>query len=55
MAYPTEVKIELFCAEFSSAASGRDPLTILNNSMAIDSKMVMDITNILKQLAATWA
>jgi hypothetical protein len=55
MAYPTEVKIDLFCSEFSSAASGRDPLAILNNSMVIYSKMVMDITNILKQLATIWA
>jgi hypothetical protein len=55
MAYQTEAKIELFCAEFSSAANGRDPLAILNNSMFIYSKMVMDITNILKQLATIWA
>lgn len=50
MAYTTEEKIEPFWAEFSSAASGRDPLAIQNSSVVIYTKMVVGITNVTNRI-----
>ncbi len=40
MAYTIEENEEPFWAEYSSAASGRDPLAILNSSAVIYTKIV---------------
>ena len=50
MAYTTEETIEPFWAEFSSAASGRDPLAIQNSSVVIYTKMVVGITNVTNRI-----
>jgi hypothetical protein len=50
MLYTTEEKIEPFWAEFSSAASGRDPLAIQNSSVVIYTKMVVGITNVTNRI-----
>jgi hypothetical protein len=50
MAYTTEDIIEPFWAEFSSAASGRDPLAIQNSSVVIYTKMVVGITNVTNRI-----
>jgi hypothetical protein len=41
MAFTTDEKMVPFWAEFSSAASGRDPLAIQNSSVVIYTKMVV--------------
>jgi predicted transcriptional regulator len=50
MAYTSDEKIEPFWAEFSSAASGRDPLAIQNSSVVIYTKMVVGITNVTNRI-----
>jgi predicted transcriptional regulator len=50
MAFATDEKIEPFWAEFSSAASGRDPLAIQNSSVVIYTKMVVGITNVTNRI-----
>ena len=50
MAFAIEEKIEPFLAEFSSAASGRDPLAIQNSSVVIYTKMVVGITNVTNRI-----
>jgi predicted transcriptional regulator len=50
MAYNTSETIEPFWAEFSSAASGRDPLAIQNSSVVIYTKMVVGITNVTNRI-----
>jgi DNA-binding PadR family transcriptional regulator len=50
MSFSTEEKIEPFWAEFSSAASGRDPLAIQNSSVVIYTKMVVGITNVTNRI-----
>jgi len=50
MAFTNEEKIEPFWAEFSSAASGRDPLAIQNSSVVIYTKMVVGITNVTNRI-----
>lgn len=50
MAYTIEEAVEPFWAEFSSAASGRDPLAIQNSSVVIYSKMVVGITNVTNRI-----
>ncbi len=50
MVYTPEEKIEPFWAEFSSAASGRDPLAIQNSSVVIYTKMVVGITNVTNRI-----
>ncbi|MCO6461115.1 MAG: hypothetical protein J5I59_06905 [Saprospiraceae bacterium] len=50
MAFTTDEKIEPFWAEFSSAASGRDPLAIQNSSVVIYTKMVVGITNVTNRI-----
>jgi hypothetical protein len=50
MAYTTEERVEPFWAEFSSAASGRDPLAIQNSSVVIYTKMVVGITNVTNRI-----
>jgi len=45
MAYSSSEIVEPFWAEYSSAASGRDPLAIQNSSVTIYTKMVVGITN----------
>jgi hypothetical protein len=50
MSFTTEEKIEPFWAEFSSAASGRDPLAIQNSSVVIYTKMVVGITNVTNRI-----
>jgi hypothetical protein len=50
MAFSTEETVEPFWAEFSSAASGRDPLAIQNSSVVIYTKMVVGITNVTNRI-----
>jgi hypothetical protein len=50
MAYTTEERVEPFWAEYSSAASGRDPLAIQNSSVVIYTKMVVGITNVTNRI-----
>jgi hypothetical protein len=50
MAYSIEEKIEPFWAEYSTAASGRDPLAIQNSSVVIYTKMVVGITNVTNRI-----
>lgn len=50
MAFTTNEKIEPFWAEFSSTASGRDPLAIQNSSVVIYTKMVVGITNVTNRI-----
>lgn len=50
MSFTTEEKIEPFWAEFSSAASGKDPLAIQNSSVVIYTKMVVGITNVTNRI-----
>jgi len=50
MSYTNDEKIEPFWAEFSSAASGRDPLAIQNSSVVIYTKMVVGITNVTNRI-----
>lgn len=50
MPYTTEEIVEPFWAEFSSAASGRDPLAIQNSSVVIYTKMVVGITNVTNRI-----
>jgi hypothetical protein len=50
MAFTTDEKIEPFWAEFSSTASGRDPLSIQNSSVVIYTKMVVGITNVTNRI-----
>jgi len=50
MAFTPEERIEPFWAEFSSAASGRDPLAIQNSSVVIYTKMVVGITNVTNRI-----
>ena len=50
MTYTTNETIEPFWAEFSSAASGRDPLAIQNSSVVIYAKMVIGITNVTNRI-----
>jgi len=50
MAYTIEETVEPFWAEFSSAASGRDPLAIQNSSVVIYTKMVVGITNVTNRI-----
>lgn len=50
MAFTSEEIVEPFWAEFSSAASGRDPLAIQNSSVVIYTKMVVGITNVTNRI-----
>lgn len=50
MAYNSEELIEPFWAEYSSEASGRDPLAIQNSSVVIYTKMVVGITNVTNRI-----
>lgn len=50
MTYTIEDTVEPFWAEFSSAASGRDPLAIQNSSVVIYTKMVVGITNVTNRI-----
>jgi len=50
MAFTTDEKTEPFWAEFSSSASGRDPLAIQNSSVVIYTKMVVGITNVTNRI-----
>ncbi len=50
MAYSSEEIIEPFWAEYSSEASGRDPLAIQNSSVVIYTKMIVGITNVTNRL-----
>jgi len=50
MTYRPEEIIEPFWSEFSSAASGRDPLSLQNSSVVIYSKMVVGITNVTHRI-----
>jgi hypothetical protein len=50
MAYTSDEKVEPFWAEFSSVASGRDPLAIQNSSVVIYTKMVVGITNVTNRI-----
>ena len=50
MAYNSEDILEPFWAEFSSTASGRDPLAIQNSSVVIYTKMVVGITNVTNRI-----
>lgn len=50
MAYTTGEIVEPFWAEYSSAASGRDPLAIQNSSVVIYTKMVIGITNVTNRI-----
>jgi hypothetical protein len=50
MANTTEDKIEPFWAEFSFAATVRDPLAIQNSSVVIYTKMVVGITNVTSRI-----
>jgi len=48
--YRPEEIVEPFWAEYSSAASGRDPLAIQNSSVVIYTKMVVGITNVTNRI-----
>jgi predicted transcriptional regulator len=48
--YNVEEVIEPFWAEYSSEASGRDPLAIQNSSVVIYSKMIVGITNVTNRI-----
>jgi len=50
MSFTTEEIVEPFWAEFSSTASGRDPLAIQNSSVVIYTKMVVGITNVTNRI-----
>ncbi len=50
MSFTIEERVEPFWAEFSSAASGRDPLAIQNSSVVIYTKMVVGITNVTNRI-----
>ncbi|HEY5592781.1 MAG TPA: hypothetical protein VIK55_17400 [Paludibacter sp.] len=50
MAYSSEDLIEPFWAEYTSAASGRDPLAIQNSSVVIYTKMMVGITNVTNRI-----
>jgi len=50
MSYNKEELIEPFWAEYSSEASGRDPLAIQNSSVVIYTKMVVGITNVTNRI-----
>src|SRR4030042_116140 len=50
MSFTTEEIVEPFWGEFSSAASGRDPLAIQNSSVVIYTKMVVGITNVTNRI-----
>jgi hypothetical protein len=48
--YIAEEVIEPFWAEYSTEASGRDPLAIQNSSVVIYSKMIVGITNVTNRI-----
>jgi len=50
MAYTTDEQIEPFSAQYSSEASGRDPLAIQNSSVVIYTKMIVGITNVTNRI-----
>lgn len=50
MAYNPEEIVQPFWSEFSSTASGRDPLAIQNSSVVIYTKMVVGITNVTNRI-----
>ena len=50
MLYSIEEAVEPFWAEYSSEASGRDPLAIQNSSVVIYTKMVVGITNVTNRI-----
>lgn len=50
MAYLKEETVEPFWAEYTSTASGRDPLAIQNSSVVIYTKMVVGITNVTNRI-----
>jgi len=53
MAYTTNEIIEPFWSEYSSEASGRDPLAIQNSSVVIYAKMIVGITNVTNRIRYT--
>ena len=50
MVFAADETVEPFWAEFSSTASGRDPLAIQNSSVVIYTKMVVGITNVTNRI-----
>lgn len=50
MAYNTNEIIEPFWSEYSSEASGRDPLAIQNSSVVIYANMIVGITNVTNRI-----
>lgn len=50
MPYTNEEIVEPFWAEYSSEASGRDPLAIQNSSVVIYTKMIVGITNVTNRI-----
>ena len=50
MPYTNEEIVTPFWAEYSSEASGRDPLAIQNSSVVIYTKMVVGITNVTNRI-----
>lgn len=50
MTYSREEIIEPFWAEYTSEASGRDPLAIQNSSVVIYTKMIVGITNVTNRI-----
>lgn len=50
MLYTNDEIVEPFWAEYSSEASGRDPLAIQNSSVVIYTKMIVGITNVTNRI-----
>jgi hypothetical protein len=53
MPYTNEEIVQPFWAEYSSTASGRDPLAIQNSSVVIYTKMMVGITNVTNRIRYT--